>query len=156
MKKRKLSKWDRRFIRLAKFVSEWSKDPNSKVGAVVTNKFGAIALGYNGFPAGIEDDERLDNRKLKLNMIIHAEQNALIIAGSQAKGSSLYVWGKPICARCAVLIIQAGIERIFAVNPEDEINKKSEWYASGKLAIKMFEEVGKTIINFNPQTFTKN
>lgn len=141
-KKKPISKWDQRFIDLAKFVSGWSKDPNSKVGAVVvTNEGGAIALGYNGFPAGIEDDKRLDNRDLKLDMITHAEQNALLIAGSRAKGASLYVWGKPICARCAVLIIQAGIERIIATNPEDEIDKNSAWYESGVLAVKMFREV---------------
>ena len=140
--KKPISKWDQRFINLAMFISEWSKDPNSKVGGVVvTNEGGAIALGYNGFPAGIEDDKRLDNRELKLDMIIHAEQNALLIAGSRAKGASLYVWGKPICARCAVLIIQAGIKRIIATNPEDEIDNNSPWYKSGVLAVKMFTEV---------------
>ena len=67
--KKPISKWDQRFINLSKFISEWSRDPNSKVGAVVvTNEGGAIALEYNGFPAGIEDDKRLDNRELKLDM----------------------------------------------------------------------------------------
>lgn len=141
-KKEPISKWDQRFIDLAKFVSEWSKDPDAKVGAVVvSNEGGAIALGYNGFPAGIEDDDRLDTRDLKLDMIIHAEQNALLIAGSRAKGASLYVWGKPICTRCAVLIIQAGIKRIVATNPEDETDKNSTWYKLGVLALKMFREV---------------
>jgi len=141
-KKEPISKWDQRFIDLAKFVSEWSKDPAAKVGAVVvSNESGAIALGYNGFPAGIEDDDRLDAGDLKLDMIIHAEQNALLIAGSRAKGASLYVWGKPICARCAVLIIQAGIKRIVATHPEDETYKNSKWQESGLLALKMFTEV---------------
>lgn len=141
-KKGPISKWDQRFIDLAKFVSEWSKDPNAKVGAVVvSNEGGAIALGYNGFPAGIEDDDRLDSRDRKLDMIIHAEQNALLIAGSRAKGASLYVWGKPICSRCGVLIIQAGIERIVAPDPEDEVDKNSTWYKLGVLAVKTFEEV---------------
>ncbi len=141
-KKRPISKWDKRFIDLAKFVSGWSRDPNTKVGAiVVSNEGGAIALGYNGFPAGIEDDERLNDRDLKLDMIIHAEQNALLIAGSRAKEASLFVWGKPICARCAVLIIQAGIERIVTTHPKDEIDKNSTWYKSGVLALKLFKEV---------------
>lgn len=141
-KKQPISKWDKRFIDLAKFVSGWSRDPNTKVGAVVvSNEGGPIALGYNGFPAGIEDDERLNDRDLKLDMIIHAEQNALLIAGSRAKGASLFVWGKPICARCAVLIIQAGIERIIATHPQDEIAQNSTWYKSGVLALKMFKEV---------------
>ena len=108
--------------------------------------FGDIKVGD---PAGIEDDERLLNRELKLNMVIHAEQNALLIAGSRAKGASIYVWGKPICASCAIVIIQAGIERIIAMNPEDE-NKNSRWYKPGVLAIKMFKEVDKDIVYYQP------
>ena len=33
-----MSKWDQRFCELAKFVSDWSKDPNAKVGAVLFSK----------------------------------------------------------------------------------------------------------------------
>ncbi len=86
-----LRKWDRRFVELARFVSEWSKDPNAKVGAVITNEDGAIALGYNGFPKGIKDDKRLKNQKEKLPIIVHAEENALLQAGDRAKGATLYV-----------------------------------------------------------------
>lgn len=32
------SKWDKRFWELAKFVAEWSKDPNAKIGAVITTR----------------------------------------------------------------------------------------------------------------------
>ncbi len=37
-----MQKWDKRFCKLARFVSEWSKDPNAKVGAVVFSKRGGI------------------------------------------------------------------------------------------------------------------
>jgi deoxycytidylate deaminase len=42
----------------------WSKDPKAKVGAVIADRQGrVIALGYNGFAAGIEDsDERFNPR----------------------------------------------------------------------------------------------
>ena len=146
-----LSKWDKRYITIAKLVSSWSKDP-SKVGAVLVTNEG-IALGYNGFPIGIEDDERLSDRATKLKMIIHAEQNALLIAGSRARGSSIYVWGKPICARCAVLIIQAGVDKIVATNPEDELDKTSEWYESGKLAVEMFKESGRNLVFYKAKSF---
>lgn len=147
-----LTDWDIRFINLAKTVSEWSKDPSSKVGAiVVTSKGGAIALGYNGFPSGIEDNARLDQKNLKNDMIIHAEQNALLIAGSRAQGASLYVWGKSICARCAVVIIQAGIESIIATDPKDELSSK--WRRSGNRAIRMFNEVDMDIHFYDPTTY---
>ena len=113
-----MDKWDRRFCDLARFVSEWSKDPNAKVGAVVYAKRGGdVAIGYNGFPMGVEDSvDRLGNRDKKLEFIVHAELNAIIAAGSRSEGATLYVWGKPICARCAGSIIQAGIKRVVALS----------------------------------------
>jgi len=138
-----MPKWDRRFCELAKFVSEWSKDPNAQVGAVVFSKRGGdISIGYNGFPMGVEDSvERLQDSDVKLELIVHAEQNALIAAGSRAAGSTLYVWGKPICARCAGSIIQAGVKRIVALSP-DSVDSSSKWHKTGKFAYEMFVEAG--------------
>jgi dCMP deaminase len=140
---KQMDKWDERFCELAKFVSAWSKDPNAKVGAVVfSKKGGGVSIGYNGFPFGVEDSaERLTNTKLKLELIVHAEQNALIAAGSRTQGSTIFVWGKPICARCAGLIIQAGVERVVALNPES-VDKKSKWRKTGMNAKLMFAEAG--------------
>ncbi|PAJ91175.1 hypothetical protein CJO69_28670 [Burkholderia ubonensis] len=58
-----MNKWDSRFCELAKFVSEWSKDPNAKVGAVVfANRGGDVSIGYNGFPMGVEDSAHVLGR----------------------------------------------------------------------------------------------
>ncbi|WP_425311403.1 dCMP deaminase family protein [Methylomonas methanica] len=105
-----MQKWDERFCELAEYISEWSKDPNAKVGAVIFSKKGGnISIGYNGFPMGVEDSaERLTDKDIKLELVVHAEVNALIAAGDRAQGSTIYVWGKPICSRCAGPIIQAG------------------------------------------------
>ena len=138
-----MEKWDARFCELAKFVSEWSKDPNAKVGAVVFSKRGGdVSIGYNGFPMGVEDSaERLEDLETKLELIVHAEQNALIAAGSRTMGSTLFVWGKPVCARCAGSIIQAGVKRVVALNP-DSVNAESKWYKTGKVAQQIFLEAG--------------
>jgi dCMP deaminase len=145
-----MDKWDQRFCELAKFASEWSKDPNAKVGAVVfTRRGGNISIGYNGFPMGVEDSaERLEDKEIKLELIVHAEQNALVAAGSRARGATLYVWGKPICARCAGPIIQAGIERVVALSP-DSVNVDSAWQKTGKFAHQMFVEAGVKVDFFN-------
>jgi len=134
----RLNKWDERFCRLAEHVSKWSKD-NAKVGAVlVANKGGDITVGYNGFPMGVEDlDERLAHTDTKLEFVVHAEVNAIIAAGSRAKGGTLYVWGKPICARCAGPIIQSGIRKIVAKDPSGDEGK---WGVSGGIAEEMFKE----------------
>jgi dCMP deaminase len=133
-------KWDKRFIKLAEFISTWSKD-KTKVGAViVVEKDGAIALGFNGFPTGIKDDRRLKDKEEKNKIIIHAEENALRIAGNRANEATLYVFGKPVCSDCAKGIVQFGISRIVCMNPEDEHSKK--WQESGRDAIEMFKEAG--------------
>lgn len=138
-----MGKWDARFCELAKFVSEWSKDPNAKVGAVIFSKRGGdVSIGYNGFPMGVEDSaERLKNQKMKLELIVHAEQNALIAASSRTMGSTLYVWGKPVCARCAGSVIQAGVKRVVSLNP-DSVKAVSKWYKTGKVAHQIFLEAG--------------
>lgn len=136
-----MDKWDERFCELAKFVSKWSKDPNAKVGAVVLSKKGGdISIGYNGFPMGVEDSaERLGDNDVKQELVVHAEQNAIIAAGSRTQGGTIYVWGKPVCARCAGSIIQTGIKRVVAWSPES-VGTKSKWYKTGTYAQQMFEE----------------
>ena len=48
--------WDARFLELAHHESRWSKDPSTKVGAVIANdQHQVLSLGYNGFPRGVED-----------------------------------------------------------------------------------------------------
>jgi dCMP deaminase len=137
-----MTKWDQRFCELAKFVSEWSKDPNAKVGAVLVSKAGGdVSIGYNGFPMGVEDSAERLKGDIKLELIVHAEQNALIAAGSRSYGGTLYVWGKPICARCAGSIIQAGIKRVVALSPES-VSSKSKWRLTGEYARQMFIEAG--------------
>jgi dCMP deaminase len=138
---KEINKWDSRFCLLAKHVSEWSKDPNAQVGAALSSKKGGdISIGYNGFPMGVEDSaERLTDKNVKLELVVHAEVNALIAAGSRSFGSTLYVWGKPICARCAGPIIQAGVKRVVALKPD---SKGKTWDLSGQTAYDMFIEAG--------------
>src|SRR3990172_2103187 len=82
-----LDAWDSRFLRLAEFVAQWSKDPNTKVGAVIVDgTHRIVSLGFNGFPRGVDDDERLRNRELKLKLMVHAEMNAILFAGRALDG----------------------------------------------------------------------
>ena len=109
-------KWDIRFLKLATHISEWSKDPSTKVGCVVVGPDREIrSTGFNGFPRGIQDsDERLTNRDLKYPLICHAEENAIMHAariGLALKGCTAYVTWPP-CTRCARSLIQAGVSEI--------------------------------------------
>ena len=110
------AKWDIRFLKLATHISEWSKDPSTKVGCVVVGPDREIrSTGFNGFPRGIQDsDDRLTNRDLKYPLICHAEENAIMHAariGLALKGCTAYVTWPP-CTRCARSLIQAGVSEI--------------------------------------------
>jgi hypothetical protein len=85
-----LDKWDLRYIAIAREASSWSKDPSTKVGAVVADKERrVVALGYNGFARKIEDaDEKLAKRELKYEMVVHAEVNAVLTPLSRRRRRS--------------------------------------------------------------------
>ncbi len=137
-----IDKWDHRFLALAEHISNWSKDPSTQVGAVITHTRSkrVVSMGFNGFPAGVEDtQERLDDRETKYELVVHAEQNALMFAGDRAEGGTLYVHPLPPCARCAVIIIQAGIVRVVCDQPDFEHER---WGEQAKTADAMFREAG--------------
>lgn len=135
-----LNKWDERFLEVAKLAATWSKDPNARVGAVLVDAQGQVAgIGYNGFPVRVEDSaERLEDQETKLEMVVHAEENAILGAGQRARGSTLYVAGKPICARCAGGIIQSGVVRVVAEQPGAD--ESSKWNRTGRIAVEMMTE----------------
>ncbi len=137
-----IDKWDHRFLALAEHISNWSKDPSTQVGAVITHTRSkrVVSMGFNGFPAGVEDtQERLDDRETKYELVVHAEQNALMFAGDRAEDGTLYVHPLPPCARCAVIIIQAGIVRVVCDQPDFEHER---WGEQAKTADAMFREAG--------------
>lgn len=116
-------KWDRRFLMLAEHIAKWSKDPSTQVGAVVVGPDREIrATGYNGFPRGVRDDDRLEDRDEKYPIICHAEENAIMNAariGVSLKGCTLYAT-MPSCPRCARGIVQVGVVRVVTWNGFNE------------------------------------
>jgi len=120
-----MTKWDKRFLDLAKHISQWSKDPSTKCGAVITNdKNHLVSVGFNGFPPGVWDnDEWLNDRDMKLKIVRHAEANAIYYASlSRLYSQTIYVYPIPPCTQCASAIIQAGIRRV--VCPVGSMNSK--------------------------------
>ncbi len=132
------SRWDTRFLGLAAHISAWSKDPSSQVGAVITDGNRIISLGYNGFASGVVDtQERLNDRECKLNLTIHAEENAMIFAKRDISGCTVYVTHPP-CPRCASKLIQEEVKRIVYISPSEDF--LSRWEDDLKLSLEMYSE----------------
>jgi dCMP deaminase len=141
--------WDKRYLQLAKEVSTWSKDPSKQIGAVAVGSKGQIlSQGYNGFPRGIKDlQERLFDRELKYKYVVHAEMNVIYNAsysGVSLAGSTLYVYGLPVCSECAKGIIQVGISKV--VLPKYDSDMLPRWKESWELTKSMFNEASVEII----------
>lgn len=140
-----VNKWYQRYMQLAEEVAKWSKDPNTQVGAVIVGSKGQIlSQGYNGFPRGIRDTaRRLNDRDLKLKLIVHAEMNAIYNAsysGVSLDRSTIFIHGLPACSECAKGIIQVGIAKV--VVSRTCIEARPHWNESWKSSEAMFEEAG--------------
>lgn len=130
--------WDKKFLDMAEMVSLWSKDPSTKVGAVIVdNNNRLVSVGYNGFPRGIPDDERLREREKKYDIIVHAEMNAILFANRSVQGCTLYTYPFEPCSRCASVIIQTGIPRVVSYK-----NKQDRWEENFEISRKLFMEAG--------------
>jgi dCMP deaminase len=131
--------WDNYFLDLAEAVAYASKDPSTKVGAVIVRPDRTVAsLGYNGFPRGIVDtDERLNNRDIKYDLVVHGEINAILTAREPLHGYCLYTWPFLTCKKCALQVIQAGIVRVVAPFVDNE-----RWNASIRDAQAIYDEAG--------------
>lgn len=147
------AKWDRRFMALAKLVSTWSKDPSTKIGAVIVDYDNVVmGLGYNGFPRGVDDtDERLNNRELKYKLVTHAEVNAIINAAGDVRGCRMYVYPTlmlpNICPECAKVAAQAGIEEVIGYHAETA----ERWQQYAEASSIICEESGITLRVLSPE-----
>lgn len=133
--------WEEYFMGVAVLSSKRSKDPNTKVGACITNPSKRIVgIGYNGFPQGCHDEnfpwERdgsfLDS---KYPYVVHAEANAILNSTTKLDNCSIYVSLFP-CHECTKLIIQSGIKEIIYMDnkyegTESDIAAKRMLNASG-------------------------
>lgn len=146
-----MANWNKRFIDLSHFVSEWSKDSNKKVGAVIVDDSKRIiSTGCNGFPSGINDDvEERHKKPLKFFYFIHAEANAIYNAaknGVKLEGSTMYVTFHP-CAICAQAIRQVGIKKVVCYEPD----LNSSWVETCTIAKTIFDESGVEVEYYKEQ-----
>lgn len=147
-------RWDKHFLMLALENAGMSKDPSTKVGAIIVGPDREVrSMGFNGFPRHIEDThERLHDRAQKLDLVVHGEMNAVLNAvriGVSTRGCKMYMsamdansgllWGGAPCIRCVVELIQAGIGEIITLPNK---NTPERWMKSVHKSMAVLEEAG--------------
>lgn len=145
----KRAKWDPHWLGLAHYISRQSKDPSTKVGAVIVRPDQTVAsVGYNGFARGMCDHDHLyEDREVKYSRIIHGEMNAILNAHGPVAGCTLYTTPFAPCDRCAVFVIQSGIRRIVAPTLPPHLvdrwgaslDKTSGYFAEAKIEFNLID-----------------
>jgi dCMP deaminase len=120
------------YMKTAKLFAEHSYAKRKKVGAVIVKNDRIISIGYNGMPAGWDNDcedlvvYRKEIEPGVFNMehtrewktkpeVLHAESNAIAkLARSSESGdsASMFITCAP-CMDCAKMIYQSGIKEVF-------------------------------------------
>jgi dCMP deaminase len=137
---------DEAYMQMAEVWARRSKANRLQVGALIVKDRQIISDGYNGMPAGSEDDvceiyDESGNIRTKPE-VLHAESNALLkIAengGVGAQGGTLYTTYSP-CTECAKLIKQSKIKRV--------VYRNSYRLADG---IHMLQRMGVEVVRLSP------
>ena len=121
-------KWVEAFMDTAERFAQLSSAVRLHVGAVVVKDNRIISIGYNGTPAGwdnncedeighvLDDSGNIIETRLKTkDEVIHAEANAIVKLardGESGNGSAMFCTHAP-CVQCAKLIYGAGISKLF-------------------------------------------
>jgi dCMP deaminase len=116
-------KFKQLYMDWARRAAQLSPARRLNVGAVIVKDDTVISYGYNGMPAGwdnnCEDELQWPNGDIQFLTtkpeVLHAESNAIAkLAKSTNSGlnADLFVTHSP-CMECAKLIFQSGIRRVF-------------------------------------------
>lgn len=140
--------WDQYFMTLTYLTSMKSKDPSTRVGAIIVGPNNEIrSTGYNGLPRNIADHEhRYRDREYKLLAINHAEENAILHCASigvSTVGCTLYCQWMP-CSRCSKTIIQAGIKEVVYDShfPGNNEMLQEDWKKTMDISQELLKEAG--------------
>ena len=111
--KDKQQQFDYRYLEMARIWAQNSYCKRRQVGALIVQGKMIISDGYNGTPAGFENNCEDENDKTK-PYVLHAEANAITKvakSNNSSENATLYVTTSP-CLECSKLIIQSGIKRV--------------------------------------------
>ncbi len=132
--------------------ASFSKDPKTRIGAVLTLEDNFISAGFNGFPRKVKDYvSRYEDRELKHIFVCHAESNSVLTAarfGRATRGCTLYTQGIP-CAECCKTLIQAGVEKFVIHKQWPNLLHSEKWVKSVKISCIMMKEAKIELVVFD-------
>ena len=113
MEQKKLNRYDKAYLKIAREWSALSYCKRRQVGAIIVKNRMIISDGYNGTPSGF-DNCCEDEEGVTRWFVLHAEANAILKVAHSTQscdGATLYITMSP-CRECSKLIHQAGIKRV--------------------------------------------
>lgn len=133
------------YMRAVYLNAEYSKDPKTRIGAVLVKNDTIISCGFNSFPRKVRDlVERYNDRELKHLYVTHGETNCLLNAarhGINTFGSVIFTQGIP-CSECSKNCIQAGVSRIVVHKQWPNLTHSEKWVKSTRISEIMLKEAG--------------
>ena len=105
--------WDDLFMQIAFLVAKRSKDPHTKVGAVLVKDKHILGIGYNGEPRDFAYQFDWTTSE-KYDYVIHAELNCITNStyfGNNIADSTMYLTLSP-CKDCIKMLIQWQIKKV--------------------------------------------
>ena len=117
------SKFLKAYMQTAKTFAELSHARRLHVGAIVVKNDRIISIGYNGMPAGWDNNCEFDYTDPQTKVtslvtrkeVLHAETNAiskLARSGESGDRATMFITHSP-CLECAKLIYQSGIGKVY-------------------------------------------
>jgi dCMP deaminase len=141
--------WEETFFRDVYNYASRSKDPRTKIGAVLVDwdSKTPVSHGYNGFPRNVLDTQERWERPQKYELVIHGEMNSILNCarfGQSTLGTVLLSQGFP-CNLCSLGIANAGIKEVIFhqqwISHEIRLNHK-KWLDSAEISKQVFSEAG--------------
>ena len=146
--------WDEYFLKLVEVVGTRGTCDRVCVGAILIKDKRILATGYNGAPVGLPSCDEIgheihtiqgEDGTLSKHCIrtAHAELNAITNAarvGVAVMGATLYCKMVP-CYTCAKTIINAGVERVVALNDYHASGLTKKVFKQAKIELKIMGEV---------------
>jgi len=145
---------DHYFMNIAIEVAKRSTCTRRKIGAIIVSDVGEIkSTGYNGNPRGLPHCDEMGCIRDKLGIpsgtrletctAVHAEQNALIQAGTNSRGSTLYSTIVP-CPICARMILNAQVARIVYIGDYSDLS-----------GVELLKQAGANITRLDKKAFAE-